>query len=161
MVTTEQIVRGVGLISLATAIVLALKTLNDATNELKIVGDRATGWFTITRKAKTKPEHPSPEGSGVKNLQGEGQVVGDAVVPDNIDQVSPWNSPRHPFRPISTRMLPTIPNVFQLCWAYRHTSFRNLPSPLQQVHHLHFQCPSHEVEQVLMFTNRKVMTYLV
>eukprot|EP00243_Klebsormidium_subtile_P009424 TRINITY_DN469_c0_g1_i1.p1 TRINITY_DN469_c0_g1~~TRINITY_DN469_c0_g1_i1.p1 ORF type:complete len:138 (+),score=12.24 TRINITY_DN469_c0_g1_i1:55-468(+) len=86
MVTTEQIVRGVGLISLATAIVLALKTLNDATNELKIVGDRATGWFTITRKPKTKVEHPPSEGSGAKNLHGQGQIVGDAVVPDNIEQ---------------------------------------------------------------------------
>lgn len=88
MVTTEQIVRGVGLMSLATAIVLALKTLNDATNELKIVGDRATGWFTITRKPKTEAEHSLSEGSGAKNSQGQGQVVGDAVVPDNIDQVS-------------------------------------------------------------------------
>ncbi|GAQ86711.1 hypothetical protein KFL_003060100 [Klebsormidium nitens] len=86
MVTTEQVVRGVGLISLATAIVLALKTLNDATNELKIVGDRATGWFTITRKPKTKTERSLSEGSGTKSLQSQGQVVGDAVAPDNIDQ---------------------------------------------------------------------------
>lgn len=84
MVTTEQVVRGVGLVSLATAIFLALKTLNDATNELKIVGDRATGWFTITRKPKNKgPAAPQRENSGMENLK----AVGDAVIPDQAEQV--------------------------------------------------------------------------
>jgi hypothetical protein len=84
MVTTEQVVRGIGLVSLATAIFLALKTLNDATNELKIVGDRATGWFTITRKPKNKgPAAPQRENSGMENLK----PVGDAVIPDQAEQV--------------------------------------------------------------------------
>lgn len=89
MVTSEQVIRGVGLISLATAIILALKTLNDATNEIKVIGDRATGWFTITRKAKKRDESSALEASGAEaqSSQGEGHVVGDAILPDHIQQV--------------------------------------------------------------------------